>query len=202
MGFTTVLLFIDDGHTPLYLFILLLFIYHVLEFTSSVYPRPYYSSLHDFMLFHSPHFMLALTIALVEYFVELHFVPSLKSHTLLSVVFTGVTLVFQGFRSTAMYYAGTNFNHYIESKKREGHVLVTTGIYKYLRHPSYFGWFWWSITTQCVLLNPVSIVLYSLAAWYFFYLRIPAEEETLVDMFGDEYEQYRKRTVVGIPFIH
>ena len=51
------------------------------------------------------------------------------------------------------------------------------------------------------MLNPISVILYALAAWYFFYLRIPYEEETLIKLFGDDYKEYKKRTFIGIPFI-
>ena len=198
-GFNFIMIF--KGETPLHLFLCLLFLYHFFEFTSSTYPRPYRAYLHDFMLFHSPHFMAAFILSIIEYVIERIFFPSLKQHIWISVCFVFVCLVFQAFRTIAMYKAGSNFNHYIETEHRVGHVLVTDGIYKYLRHPSYFGWFWWSIFTQVVMLNPVCVVLYALAAWLFFYLRIPYEEEMLVKLFGDDYVQYKKRTIIGIPFM-
>lgn len=46
----------------------------------------------------------------------------------------------------------------------------------HLRHPAYFGWFWWSIGTQMLLCNPVCIVVYAAASWRFFSQRIPFEE--------------------------
>ncbi|ELP92787.1 protein-S-isoprenylcysteine O-methyltransferase, putative [Entamoeba invadens IP1] len=191
----------DNIYKPFHIFMCLLFVYHILEFTSSVYPRPYQSSLHDFMLFHSPPFMIAFAVSVVEYFIEVRLFPDLKSHIFVSIFFTVIAIVFQYFRSGAMYYAGSNFNHYIETEQRVEHILVTDGLYTYLRHPSYFGWFWWSIATQIVMLNPVSTVLYALAAWYFFYDRIPIEESYLTQMFGEKYTEYKKRTIIGIPFL-
>lgn len=44
---------------------------------------------------------------------------------------------------------------------------------RYLRHPSYFGWFWWCVGTQCLLCNPLCILAYAVAAWDFFRKRIP-----------------------------
>ncbi|CAN0453530.1 unnamed protein product, partial [Hapterophycus canaliculatus] len=35
-----------------------------------------------------------------------------------------------------------------ERQREESHQLVTSGVYRFLRHPSYFGWFWWSLGTQ------------------------------------------------------
>ena len=47
-----------------------------------------------------------------------------------------------------MFTAKTNFNHYVQYVKQQGHELVTTGVYSFCRHPSYVGWFLWSIGTQ------------------------------------------------------
>ena len=44
--------------------------------------------------------------------------------------------------------ASSNFSHKIEDRKRSSHTLVTTGIYAVLRHPAYFGFFWYSVGTQ------------------------------------------------------
>jgi hypothetical protein len=62
-----------------------------------------------------------------------------------------------------------------------------------LRHPSYFGWFWWSIGTQILLQNPLSVVAYSYASWSFFKGRIEYEERTLCAQFPGEYEKNAKR---------
>lgn len=74
--------------------------------------------------------------------------------------------------------------------------------YSVLRHPSYVGFFYWAIGTQLVLCNPLSTVLYGLAAWTFFSKRIVYEESTLRALFPGDYEDYMSRTYIGIPFIH
>lgn len=51
-------------------------------------------------------------------------------------------------RKIAMLTAGRSFNHYIQMTKDEDHHLVTHGIYAWSRHPSYVGWFYWSVGTQ------------------------------------------------------
>lgn len=75
-------------------------------------------------------------------------------------------------RSYAMAHAGTNFSHLVAARHEQGHVLVTTGIYGLLRHPSYFGFFWWGIGTQIMLGNPVCTVGYACVLWMFFSSRI------------------------------
>ena len=112
-----------------------------------------------------------------------------------------LTVLGQATRTTAMAQAGSNFNHVVQAKKKEGHELVTHGVYAWLRHPSYFGFYWWGLGTQVVLGNGVCLVGYTIALWRFFRDRIEKEERFLVRFFGEEYLRYRERTVVGIPFL-
>ncbi|KAJ5988483.1 hypothetical protein N7481_003693 [Penicillium waksmanii] len=118
-------------------------------------------------------------------------------------VVLGLLLVILGqiTRSLAMAHAAANFNHHVQSRHKDGHVLVTSGVYAVLRHPSYFGFFWWGLGTQLVLGNFVCFVLYAAVLWKFFASRIRTEESFLINFFGDDYVQYKKNTRVGIPGI-
>jgi protein-S-isoprenylcysteine O-methyltransferase Ste14 len=81
---------------------------------------------------------------------------------------------------------------------RKNHTLVTTGPYRWVRHPFY---------TSAALMVPGS----SLAAanWFFFVIgcvvflllaiRTGKEEQNLIGRFGDDYRNYRKRTGRFIP---
>jgi len=113
----------------------------------------------------------------------------------------GMVVVAQVIRSVAMAQAGTNFNHIVQHQKSNDHQLVTSGLYRYLRHPSYFGFFWWGLGTQLILGNTVCFIGYAIVLWRFFASRILREEELLVSFFGDEYVKYRQQTGVGIPLI-
>lgn len=75
-------------------------------------------------------------------------------------------------RTIAMATAASNFNHHVQSEHQEGHVLVKSGLYAYLRHPSYFGFFWWGLGTQLILGNGICFVGYALVLWRFFSSRI------------------------------
>ena len=83
-------------------------------------------------------------------------------------------------RTIAMAKAGSNFNHTVQMKKKQGHVLVTGGIYAWLRHPSYFGFFWWSLGTQVILNNMLCFVGYIFVLWRFFNLRIKGESHCIL----------------------
>ena len=67
----------------------------------------------------------------------------------------GMALVLGGeaLRKVAMVTATTNFNHYVQHVKEEGHELITHGIYAYFRHPAYVGWFYWSVGTQVLIFS-------------------------------------------------
>ena len=118
---------------------------------------------------------IAHVSATVEGLLELYFAPSLKKHT--SITFLGLALVVLGqvVRTLAMKHAGSNFSHQVLSRKEEGHVLVKSGIYSYLRHPSYFGYFWWAIGTQLMLGNPACTLGFAGVLWKFFSTRIKRE---------------------------
>jgi protein-S-isoprenylcysteine O-methyltransferase len=117
----------------------------------------------------------------------------------------GLILVFVGqfVRATAMVQAGPSFNHIVQEKKKEDHELVTTGIYGVMRHPSYFGFFYWGIGTQLVLGNPICFLAYAFVLWRFFQRRIRVEEQSMEKQkfFGENYAEYRKRVPTMIPFI-
>ncbi|GAB1289298.1 Protein-S-isoprenylcysteine O-methyltransferase [Apodemus speciosus] len=116
---------------------------------------------------------------------------------------TGLLMVVFGecLRKAAMFTAGSNFNHVVQSEKSDTHTLVTSGVYAWCRHPSYVGWFYWSIGTQVMLCNPICGVVYALTVWRFFRDRTEEEEISLIHFFGDEYLDYKKRVPTGLPFI-
>lgn len=111
-----------------------------------------------------------------------------------------VVVAGQTCRTIAMYTAGESFNHYVQRERVEKHKLVTWGIYRYLRHPSYFGYFWWYLGMQMVLENWLMAGLGTYKLVAFFKARIHYEEELLRTFFPD-YDDYAKATPVRIPSI-
>ncbi len=79
--------------------------------------------------------------------------------------------------------------------------LVTTGPYRYVRHPAYTGLF--------IYFTGVAFVLTDLYIWFIIigyvcaivWRRIRMEERSLREHFGDEYRAWRRRTKYLIPFV-
>ena len=116
-------------------------------------------------------------------------------------------------RSLAMITCGESFNHLIQRTKKDNHILITHGIYSIFRHPSYVGFYYWSIGMQCILGNILSCIACIVASYLFFQRRIPYEERCLMELFPKttnrttkgsiSYKEYAKSTYIGIiPFIH
>jgi protein-S-isoprenylcysteine O-methyltransferase Ste14 len=94
------------------------------------------------------------------------------------------------------------YNIYHKYWKKDGGTgeVVKTGVYKYIRHPQYTGFylltlgmiFEWA-TIPMLIMWPVILVMY--------YQLAKKEEADMVKEFGDEYVEYRKRTKMFLPFI-
>ncbi len=98
----------------------------------------------------------------------------------------------------ARVYLGRNWG--MPMSLRQGHELVTTGPYRFIRHPIYSG----------ILLAALGSVLASTAWWlflflayggYFFY-SVGVEEKMMMEQFPDQYPAYKTKTKRLIPFIY
>lgn len=177
-------------------------VYHAMEFGLQALYNPAHTTCDQFLYNHSRAYVYAFLFAWAEFWVEALVAPELKaSFGGVVIIGVGLMLVGQAFRSLAMIHAKSNFTHIIQLSKRRTHQLVTKGVFTYIRHPSYFGWFWFVVGSQLVLCNPLAFVAYVVVAWRFFDSRIAFEEITLTRFFPEQYPTYKARTWSGIPFI-
>jgi protein-S-isoprenylcysteine O-methyltransferase len=174
--------------------------FHLLEFFVTVVYNPAVASADSFLVNHSTAFTAAAVTSWIEFVIRFVLCPGWTSPALTRIGLAGV-VASQWMRASAMATAGESFNHYIQTSKKSNHRLVTNGVYRYLRHPSYVGFFYWCIATQMLLGNYVHACLYAGACWDFFRKRIAYEEESLCQFFPDEYPEYVSRTYIGIPFL-
>ncbi|WP_052249752.1 protein-S-isoprenylcysteine O-methyltransferase [Tateyamaria sp. ANG-S1] len=82
---------------------------------------------------------------------------------------------------------------------REGHALVTTGIYSRMRHPMYTAIFLITIAQALLLANwvagPAGLVIFALL----YVVRVGPEERMMAERFGAEWEGYASRTPRLLP---
>ena len=84
---------------------------------------------------------------------------------------------------------------------RESHTLVTSGVYAYVRHPMYSG-FWLMAGAQALMLpnwiaGPAGLVGFGTL----FFGRVFREEDMMIAGFGDQYRAYMRRTARVVPWL-
>lgn len=94
---------------------------------------------------------------------------------------------------------GTNWSVTLEV--REGHRLVTEGIYRYVRHPMYTALYCYALGQALLLPNWIAGPACFQAFTLMFLFRLGPEEQMMLEKFGPEYEAYRARTKRLVPFI-
>lgn len=127
----------------------------------------------------------------------------LWGHTMVSVIgFWGMYInIFCAVIALSLILSGwyTIYKKYWSKEKGEG-KLVTSGIYRVIRHPQYAGLMLLSFgmlaewaTVPMLLLFPVIIFMYARLA--------KKEEKDMLAEFGDDYRAYMKKTKRFIPFV-
>ncbi|OAD77482.1 hypothetical protein PHYBLDRAFT_122405 [Phycomyces blakesleeanus NRRL 1555(-)] len=186
-------------HLGIYIAALALF--HFLEYIATALFNPDKLSLDSFLIDHSPHYHAAHAASIIEFIIEYLFFPSYKRFGLLSWLGLFLLVLGQGCRTVAMFSARHNFSHHIVDYKSQDHVLVKHGIYSIMRHPSYFGFYWWAVGAQFLLMNPICLGLFVYWLHKFFSERIAYEEHTLNRFFGPEWVIYKTKTPTWMPLI-
>lgn len=85
-------------------------------------------------------------------------------------------------------------NWSVSLELRENHELVTRGVYRAIRHPMYAAIWLWALAQGMMLQNWLAgwSVVPAFAAMYF--LRVPREEQLMLEKFGDSYHAYMRQT--------
>uniref|UniRef100_A0A915CKW8 Protein-S-isoprenylcysteine O-methyltransferase n=1 Tax=Parascaris univalens TaxID=6257 RepID=A0A915CKW8_PARUN len=174
--------------------------FHYSEFLATALTNRKTLTPSSYLLNHSFAYWIAALTSWVEFLVESYVFPQCK---ILWITCLGLVVVAAGevLRKLAMIHARESFTHLVAVERRPEHVLVTNGVYAFVRHPGYLGWMLWCIGTQLLLCNPVCVVIYAVVAWSFFNERIYWEEQYLILFFGSQYVIYQKKVPTGIPFV-
>ncbi|KAM7258852.1 hypothetical protein ACFE04_014593 [Oxalis oulophora] len=149
----------------------------------------------------SRHYIMAMILSIVEYIIEISLFPGIKQYWVISNYGLLMVVIGEIIRKMAIITAGRSFTHLIKVHHEEHHKLITHGVYRFVRHPSYSGFLIWAVGTQIMLCNPISSLGFAYVVWRFFAERIPYEEYFLKQFFGTQYIEYTCRVPSGIPFI-
>lgn len=82
---------------------------------------------------------------------------------------------------------------------KEGHQLVTTGVFKWVRHPMYAAFVAIAVAQVFMLQNWIVGPAFILLAIPFYLYRVQREERLLIKHFGDEYLKYMEQTNALFP---
>jgi len=133
-------------------------------------------------------------VAAIEYFREV-------KHINYIITTIGLLLFTVGVRGRLWALNTLGKYHSLQIEIREDHPLITSGPYRYIRHPIYF----FSIleVLGCALIpNAIFAFLIALFAYTPLLLfRLVLEEKTLIQTFGSAYLKYKETVPCLIPFL-
>jgi protein-S-isoprenylcysteine O-methyltransferase Ste14 len=119
-----------------------------------------------------------------------------------ATIFTlGIILILVGIalRWYAIYTLGRFFTRDVATQA--GQVVIQTGPYRLIRHPSYAGLLIAMFGLGLALTNWASLIALVVITTIGFLFRISIEERALVEALGEPYRHYMQRTRRLIPFI-
>lgn len=95
---------------------------------------------------------------------------------------------------------GTAFNVKVTIIKNQ--KLYTSGIYKYIRHPSYTGLIIYYTGLGLIMSNALCLIIFILSSFTVVLYRIQIEERILSEHYKSEYINYMKHSYRIFPFIY
>lgn len=78
--------------------------------------------------------------------------------------------------------------------KVENHKIISTGLYKFIRHPGYLGQLIIFMGISVTISNWLSILLMMIPVTLGYLYRIKVEETFMTDQLGNDYKNYQERT--------
>lgn len=110
------------------------------------------------------------------------------------------TIVFAG--SMALFYRthrdlGRSWSVTLEL--RDQHVLITRGVYRWVRHPMYSAFWLWAIAQALLLPNWIAGLAGLVGFGTLYFGRVGREEQMMLNAFGESYRDYMARTRRVLP---
>ena len=95
---------------------------------------------------------------------------------------------------------GRNWSQSLELRK--GHQLIDHGVYKYIRHPMYAAIWLYGLAQALLLHNFIAGLSTLITFGFLYFLRVPREEQMMLEKFGNDYRAYIGNTGRLIPPIN
>lgn len=129
------------------------------------------------------------------------YLPWLTIPSPTAAVVIGTILIVAGavLRRYCFYALGTSFTGVVTVKQDQR--IVDSGLYRFVRHPSYTAAFMMFTGLGLALGSWISVAILFLAHCYLYGRRVVAEEKALADTLGAPYTEYMLRTKRFIPFL-
>jgi protein-S-isoprenylcysteine O-methyltransferase Ste14 len=125
--------------------------------------------------------------------------PIIKSEFLpyigLLLIITGIIIRFISIRTLGKFFT-------VDLAINNDHKLITKGLYKTIRHPSYAGSLLSFLGLGLSFNNWVSLAVIFLRVLTAFITRINIEEKLMLEQEGLEYDNYKKHTKRLVPMIY
>jgi protein-S-isoprenylcysteine O-methyltransferase Ste14 len=128
-----------------------------------------------------------------------HYLPVSENQV---IAYAGLALILLGMALRLIVVASLGKYFTVDVTIKQDHKLKKDGFYAYVRHPSYFASILSFIGFGISLNNWISLLIITVLIFTAFMIRIRIEEKALIDHFGSEYLDYRKKTKGLIPFIY
>jgi len=113
----------------------------------------------------------------------------------LAVLYLGIAVRLIAIRQLGRYFT-------VDVTIREDHQLMQSGLYKYVRHPSYLGACLSLLGLGLTMNNWYGLLAAFLPVFFTFVYRMNIEEKVLTERFGKQYEDYKLTTKRVFPFIY
>jgi len=81
-----------------------------------------------------------------------------------------------------------------ELQEQPDQTLVTTGVYRLMRHPMYAAHWVWGLAQVVLLHNWLAGPAFLVTFWPLYRYRVPREEAQMIERFGADYQHYAAHT--------
>ena len=122
----------------------------------------------------------------------------MKEHNAIRLIGLPVYLIFSWIQVWSFKSLGDNYSQDIIIKK--DHQLVTTGPFRYIRHPQYFSQILINISGTAATVSYVLGIL-TLVEIPIYIMRALLEDKMLAKHFAEQFSAYKKKSGFMIPFI-